>query len=168
VLATQLVPGQSIQRSLSFLAGSGSGLNSNGRSQLWSEAWSHFLAHPVFGLGTGSFQHIAPTDFYPHNLLLEIGVELGLVGLIIVAGFLVTAWLATARARILPGPARLQAAVVTALFSSAVVNAMFSGDIQTNANLWLVAGLALGLAMRGGAAADAAVPAGSAAASAHR
>ena len=65
VLATQLVPGQSIQRSLSFLAGSGSGLNSNGRSQLWSEAWSHFLAHPVLGLGTGSFSAHRAHRFLP-------------------------------------------------------------------------------------------------------
>jgi O-antigen ligase len=91
---------------------------------------------------------VEPLESYPHNLFLEMGVELGLVGVVLVLGFLVTSWLAMARARLLRGPAGLQAAVVTALFASAVVNAMFSGDIQTNANVWLAAGLGLGLAMR--------------------
>ena len=159
VLATQLVPGQSMTRSLSFLIGSGSGLDSNGRTTLWSQAWSHFLQHPVFGIGTGSFRYfVAPLESYPHNLVLETAVELGLVGAILAVGFLVSSWLAMARTRFLPGPAGLQAAVVIALFTSAVVNAMFSGDITTNANVWLAAGLGLGLAMRADGAPDTAVP----------
>ena len=42
-----------------------------------------------------------------------------------------------------------QVAVVIALFTAALVNAMFSGDIQTNSNVWLAAGLGLGLSLRG-------------------
>jgi len=40
---------------------------------------------------------------------------------------------------------RFEVAVVAALFAAAIVNAMFSGDIQTNGEIWLVAGLAVGL-----------------------
>ena len=149
ILAAQLVPGQSITRSLSFLTGSGSGLSSNGRTKAWSLAWNHFLAHPTLGIGTGSYFSISGIDRYPHNLVLEVAVELGLVGLIILGGFLVSTGVALSHARALQQRGDLQVAVVIALFTAALVNAMFSGDIQTNSNVWLAAGLGLGLALRG-------------------
>jgi hypothetical protein len=43
---------------------------------------------------------------------------------------------------------RFEVAVLAALFAAAIVNAMFSGDIQTNGEIWLVAGLAVGLGLR--------------------
>ena len=144
----QLVPGQSIQRSLSFLTGAGSGLSSNGRTHSWSLAWNAFLAHPAFGIGTGSFFSISGINRYPHNLLLEVAAELGLVGLVLVVGFLASTWLAMSRARTLQDRGDLQVAVVIALFAAALVNAMFSGDIQTNSSVWLAAGLGLGLSLR--------------------
>ena len=149
IAASQLVPGGSISRSVSFLTGAGSGLSSNGRTHVWAEAWNHFLAHPLFGLGTGSFYAIDGVEHYPHNLLLEAAVELGLVGVVLVGGFLVAALVSMVRARATQGAGDLQVAVVIALFVSALVNASFSGDIQTNSSVWLYAGLGLGLSIRG-------------------
>jgi O-antigen ligase len=153
IAASQLVPGGSISRSVSFLTGAGSGLSSNGRTHVWAEAWNNFLAHPLFGRGTGSFYAIDGIEHYPHNLLLEAGVELGLVGVVFVGGFLVAAFISMMRARSEQGAGDLQVAVVIALFVSALVNASFSGDIQTNSSVWLYAGLGLGLSMRSALAA---------------
>jgi O-antigen ligase len=150
ILAAQLVPGQSIGRSFSFLSGSGSGLTSNGRFELWSEAWRLFADNPLFGIGTGSFFAVDGLNRYPHNLLLEVGAELGIIGIALLLGFLASSWLALMRARRqLDSAGRFEAAVVAALFVAAIVNAMFSGDIQTNGEIWLVAGLAVGLGLRG-------------------
>jgi O-antigen ligase len=149
VLAMQFVPGQSIQRSLSFLDGSGSGISSNGRVQLWSVAWQLFTSHPVLGVGTGSFFGFDGLNEYPHNLLLEAAAELGFVGLVLMLGFLVSSWRTILKASSRLGHSgRPQMALVAALFVSAVVNAMFSGDIPTNSDLWLAAGLGLGLRLR--------------------
>ncbi len=151
VLIVEAVPGASLQRSLSVLTGSGSGLSSNGRFQLWQLAWDQFLAHPVLGIGTGSFASVLPPNFYPHNLVLETGAELGFFGLVPLTIFLVSSMRLLANARRDPDT-RAQAVIVTALFAAALVNAMFSGDVTTNAGVWLMAGLGIGLAYRAQAA----------------
>jgi O-antigen ligase len=151
VLAAQILPGQSISRSLSFLTGSGSGLSSTGRYALWSEAQSLFVDHPLFGIGTGGFFAADGVNHYPHNLLVEVAAELGFVGLALLLAFLVSSGASLARAwRESSGEDRSGAAVVAALFAAALVNSLFSGDIQTNAGLWLAAGLGLGLTLRAG------------------
>lgn len=148
LLATQLLPGQSIHRSLSILSGSGSGLSSNGRFQLWSEAWHMFAAHPLLGDGTGSFLAVDGFNQYPHNLLLEAAAELGIVGLALVVAFIGSSALALVRARGSALVARPEIAVIAALLASAVTNAMFSGDMPTNSDVWFAGGLALGLSFR--------------------
>jgi O-antigen ligase len=59
------------------------------RLQIWQGGWIIFLHHPILGVGAGQF----PTAFHytvgtahtgwvsPHNTLLEVGCELGLLGL---------------------------------------------------------------------------------------
>jgi O-antigen ligase len=149
ILAAQLVPGGSLQRSLSFLTGSGSGLSSNGRNVLWSEAWHQFGAHPFAGAGTGNFWALDGIEQYPHNLFLEVASELGLLGLGLLVVFLASTCFALVRAR--RGrwaPSRLQIAFVSAAFTASLTNSMFSGDLTTNAGLWFASGLAIGCTLR--------------------
>ncbi|HEY3417155.1 MAG TPA: O-antigen ligase family protein, partial [Armatimonadota bacterium] len=54
-----------------------------GRLQLFTEAAQGFLAHP-FGQGLGSFALIEPFYSYPHNIILEAGYELGILGVVAV------------------------------------------------------------------------------------
>jgi O-antigen ligase len=140
-----IVPGSAIGRSLSTIVGSASGLSSNGRSSLWAQAYGLFAQHPFFGIGTGGFAAQTP-ELYPHNILLEAGVELGILGLLAVAAMM---WSMAARMaavwRWSSGGARLDAALLIALFVSAVVNAFFSGAIQDNLPIWVWGGLGLGL-----------------------
>lgn len=141
-----VVPGSAISRSLSTIIGSTSGLSSNGRSNLWAEALTTFGQHTLVGIGTGGYAAIEPTEMFPHNILLEMSVELGVLGLCAVGALLLsilarlrTLWQCTAGIR------QLEVTLLIALFVSALVNAMFSGAIQDNSDLWLWSGLAIGM-----------------------
>jgi hypothetical protein len=76
-----------------LLASSGSG-----RWQFWSAAVSQFRAHPLNGGGGGSwkawwFQHgsLNVVSEYAHSLYLEALGELGIVGLLLIGGFVIVA-----------------------------------------------------------------------------
>lgn len=53
------------------------------RDILYTVAWRGFMAHPM-GLGIGSFADNGMLDYYPHNVFLEVGYELGLPGMLAV------------------------------------------------------------------------------------
>ncbi len=149
ILVPLALPSSSIGRAISTLLGSTSGLSSNGRSQLWAQAFSSFAEHPLFGLGTGGFAALDPEKLYPHNILLEMSVELGIVGTVLIAGIVVSfarrlyaAW-RTTNARDM-----IEAATLIALFVMIFVNALFSGAIQDNAELWLWGGMGVGMSSR--------------------
>ncbi len=153
VVVSQLVPGQNVSRSLSVIVGggkdTGGGDVSNGRYQIWSEAWTAFGDHPLTGIGTGSFSQIDPVGIYPHNIFLEAAAELGLVGLLLVGGLIALAAGHLGRAwRHSTGEDRHHTALVGAYLTAAVVNAQFSADLPRNSSVWLGFGLALGLAHR--------------------
>ena len=143
-----IVPGSAIGRALSTIVGSTSGLSSNGRSSLWAQAYSTFGQHPFLGVGTGGFAALNPEQ-YPHNILLEVAVELGAVGLVallaMIGGMLArlgSLWRSTV------GPERLQVALIIALFTLALVNAFVSGAIQDNRDIWIWGGIGLGMYVR--------------------
>ena len=152
-LVPQLVPGGDIGRTLSIFSGTGEGVSSNGRSHLWSLAWSLFTSHPLTGIGTGSFAAFGGIfASYPHNILLEAAAELGVVGLVLVGGVLVFSVAQVARIfRVADGVDRMHAALIAALLASAIVNALLSGDLTVNSTVWLSAGLVVGLGRRTGA-----------------
>jgi O-antigen ligase len=149
VVVPLALPSSSIGRAISTLLGSGAGLSSNGRSELWAKAFAGFAKHPLFGLGTGGFASLNPTLPYPHNLLLEMSVELGLVGALIIIGViasfatrLLIVW------RKMNGRDKIEAATLIALFVMIFVNALFSGAIQDNAELWVWGGMGVGMSSR--------------------
>jgi O-antigen ligase len=149
-LVTRLVPAVDLKRSLGFLLfGSSSDRSSNGRYQLWHQAYAIFHAHPLLGIGTGGFPSIVPTDLYPHDLFLEVGAELGIVGVVLVALIVGAAAARLAQTSMgTLGEDRGHAALVSALFAAAFVNALVSSDIAGNNALWLAAGLGVGLSVR--------------------
>ena len=51
------------------------------RADVWPEYWRLFLDHPVTGAGLGVGWETNSVGQEPHNLLLELGSETGLVGL---------------------------------------------------------------------------------------
>ncbi|MEO0085746.1 MAG: O-antigen ligase family protein [candidate division WOR-3 bacterium] len=110
-----------------------------------------FAAHPLFGTGIGGFDalfSIADTGRgdYPHNVFLEVAAELGLAGL---AAFL----LLMSRSLRRPLRAHLSAVrrpdtsfaalplFVIALTCYALVNSLFSGDLNDNRLLFAALGM---------------------------
>ena len=66
------------------------------RLRIWKAGWRMFLDHPVLGVGAGQFRTAYGTVYsgvahgpwmQPHNLLIQVGCELGLVGLVIFGYF---------------------------------------------------------------------------------
>jgi len=66
------------------------------RIRVWKAGWRMFLDHPVLGVGAGQFRTAYGTVYsgvahgpwmQPHNLLIQVGCELGLVGLVIFGYF---------------------------------------------------------------------------------
>jgi O-antigen ligase len=142
----QLVPGEAIDRALSVIVGGETGRDSNGRSELWAAAWRVFVEHPGMGVGTGGFAAIEPAELYPHNLFLEVGVELGLLGLAALVAALAIGIAAIGGAfRSATADDRALLGLVIAMLVAALVNAMVSADIAGNADVWLALGLGIGL-----------------------
>jgi O-antigen ligase len=145
VLVTQLVPGQSITRVFSFLTGHGSDTRGEDRLALYHLAWRAFADHPLAGIGTGGFASIGGKLYeYPHNLLLEVGAELGLPGALLFLG-LIGVGVVTALRMVRSGTRRIDASFALGLLVFAVLNSMFSGDITGNGDIWLAIGLATGM-----------------------
>ncbi len=144
-----VVPASSVSRALSTILGTSTGLSSNGRAELWAAALAAFSRHPLVGVGWGGFAAISPSELYPHNLLLESAVELGVLGLASVVGIIggmigrmVAAWRAAL------GTEKLEFALLISLLMTSIVNALISGAIQDNSEVWLWGGLGIAASTR--------------------
>lgn len=112
------------------------------RVELYGDAIDSWTGKPFLGHGIGAFpllQGSGDARLYPHNLILEILVELGLVGfgLFTVLVFVALKSLGTLRA-IRHDPWRL---IVLMLFVNTILNSMVSGDIPDNRVVFGVLGL---------------------------
>jgi hypothetical protein len=104
------------------------------RGFMFVSAWNLTLANP-FGIGIGGFEHYAPLELrYPHNLLLEVGCELGWVPLITLAVFL--GWGVWTTVRIVRCEYAWHTVFLGQVFLSALMNAMVSGDLNDNRLLY--------------------------------
>ena len=68
------------------------------RLHIWRVGWQMFLAHPVLGVGAGQFSTAYATIYAtrvhqawmnPHNLLIQVACEMGVIGLIVFGYFLI-------------------------------------------------------------------------------
>ena len=83
---------------------------------------------------------------YPHNIVLEVGSELGVLGLLALAAFVISVFVRLLRLVAAGGENAGWSGLVLTLFVFSLVNAQFSGDIPYNSGLWLWGGIASGLA----------------------
>ncbi len=90
-----------------------------------------FAQSPLVGIGIGGFAATG-LDTYPHNLFVEVGLELGLLGLIAFGGWL---WLAIRGAAGSP--------VLVALVVGTTVFTLFSGSLGSNTEFWIFTALAV-------------------------
>ena len=110
------------------------------RVMLADRAARMMMERPLTGQGTGGFA-TEDTDFeYPHNLVLEVGSENGLLAAIIIIAILgIAAWCATQDILAAQGP---WTEMVMLLFVIATTNAMVTGDLNSNRLLFAVVTIA--------------------------
>jgi len=103
--------------------------------------------HTLVGVGTGGYASIATTGaLYPHNIVLEIGSELGILGLLAFAAFVISVIVRLLGLLARGGESAGWSGLLLTLFMFSLVNAQFSGDVPYNSGLWLWGGIAGGLA----------------------
>ena len=66
-----------------------------GRLTIWPRARQQIIENPLWGLGTGNFAATDRSGHATHNLLLEITVGLGIIGLVLLSAFLWAAFRVT-------------------------------------------------------------------------
>lgn len=118
------------------------GASADIRLELFREALHMWTQNPVTGVGAGGFPVLlgyGDVRVYPHNLVLEVLAEFGLIGFILLAGFFYSCFRMLPRIRVIMNEPVLTAA--TLLFLYALLNAMVSGGINDNRVLFAFAGL---------------------------
>ena len=149
IAVVAFVPPEATQRSLSIFQTTQE-TGDTSRIILWGEAMHAFssdLMHTLVGVGTGGYASIATTGaLYPHNIVLEIGSELGILGLLAFAAFVISVIVRLLGLLARGGESAGWSGLLLTLFMFSLVNAQFSGDMPYNSGLWLWGGIAGGLA----------------------
>ncbi len=121
------------------------GTHPGGRTLLVQQGWTLFAGHPLFGAGLGSFVGLAAYP-YPHNILLEVAGEMGLVGVVVLLVPLLAGWVRLVAAGIRTGSQAAATAAVIVLAYTVVAN--LSGDLASQRGLWVFGLAALKLGWR--------------------
>jgi len=115
------------------------------RFNFYIVAFNLLASSPLWGIGTGQFgMEITGEDtrLYPHNIILELGAENGLLGILF---FITMVFLSIREGLIQLYNRRNSASIVSRYLlvacSFALLNAMVSGDINDNRILFLFLGL---------------------------
>jgi O-antigen ligase len=118
------------------------------RSDLYTEATGVWLQAPVIGHGAGGWTSATGRPDvvrYPHNIVAELLVEGGMVGLVLFAGLVATALRGISFARLRRDP---QAVCALMLFANGLLNALVSSDLPGNRAMFLAIGLLALLMLR--------------------
>ena len=100
-----------------------------------------FLEYPM-GRGASGYQHEVGFN-YPHNALVEVAAEQGVIGLALLLGLIVAAFVSIRRAK--DGPFSAEAILLTGLLVVLVADAMVSQTFTQFRELWFAMGLALAI-----------------------
>lgn len=113
------------------------------RSANLTDALTWIPRAPIFGFGVGSWPvvvHQADFQDHPHNMILEVMFEFGMVGLAIMVGVFWACLRGVRVERLRTDPLYLAAAMLTI---NVVMNAMTSGDLPENRQVFTMLGLLL-------------------------
>lgn len=118
---------------------SGGDNSTNQRKMFYNTAIDNFYSSPLFGNGIGSYSKHFETYSYPHNIILEIMNDFGLIGLIISIIFL---FLLFKKVRwILKHDYRLH--LIVFLFLNVIVQLLFSGSYLVSSQFWILSTIIL-------------------------
>jgi O-antigen ligase len=138
-----------------------------GRTNVWRGAWTSIQERPVLGLGYGSFiseanqlmlrtpgvdltnQTLRPRGLYAHSAYIETAAEIGIPGLILFLGMLISTGRALRRTAVRAGTAGAtyvmriaNASVITLVAWS--IGSLFASS-ETSRPLWILIGISLAL-----------------------
>ncbi|WP_166785556.1 O-antigen ligase family protein [Cryobacterium cryoconiti] len=133
VVCVLMISGVSDKASLVFEGGDRATGDWSGRLVLWPLARQIWAQHPLAGIGMGGFHVESGTGIGAHNALLEVGVSLGLVGLLL---FVALFW-TTLSNGVGAVDARLRAVLLGA-FLLASAPAYLSGTWESAPASWVV------------------------------
>ena len=107
----------------------------------WDASIHEYPTAPIFGHGLGSWPAITPDVAvgYPHNIILEVGVELGLIGLVLLSVVVVFGLVSALRT--MRNGTRPLSWLILILVGFMAVNALISGDLNDNRYLFAMIGL---------------------------
>jgi O-antigen ligase len=105
-----------------------------GRLTVWPRAREQIAEHPIWGIGTGNFAATDHSGIFTHNLLLEITVGLGAIGLVLLCLFLGAAF----RVRATDSPSRV---VIIGCFVAASAPIYLSGVWELSPAGWVILAL---------------------------
>ncbi|MEA4901452.1 O-antigen ligase family protein [Desulfitobacterium sp.] len=126
---------------------SDAGGTGNERLIIWKDTLGMIQEHPVLGIGTGSFHTIVPYKpnepyLYPHNIVLEVMVEQGIPGVLLWLGFGLITITLSIRGILQKSRGQRIYLISLAILAFGLANAMLSGNIPDNPNIFVAAGLA--------------------------
>jgi O-antigen ligase len=112
------------------------------RDQLLLRGVHLFASNPILGAGLGSFAGAIPDSLqaghfyqYPHNVLLELAAETGIIGVLLVMGPLLVGWAALFWSGVRTASAPIANIVMFVAVFFTVAN--ISGDIPSERGLWI-------------------------------
>src|SRR5690554_489351 len=130
------------KRLISYFTTLGSNSSDRQRIERFKIAINGFKSSMGLGAGTGGFSVLYGVDRpeYPHNLVLEILVEQGLIGLLILT-MLVLITLNRIKKLSFYHKTNVYVKGILSLWFFTLFNAMVSGDIITNYPFWIIGGV---------------------------
>lgn len=123
-------------------------LEADPRYTAFGQAVDLIETRPLVGVGAGGFQSVGmltrAREDYPHNMLLEVWAELGLVALVVLVVSIAAVLAALVRGawRLPSGSARSLLYVVVGVFVFNLLETLTTGDLNENRTFWGVSGLA--------------------------
>ncbi len=139
------IPGSSISYLASLVRSHSIGELLNFRSDLLAYGWRLIEAHPLFGAGLSGFRYFSPNPTlykWPHNIFIGVACELGLpAALLVLAIFAGAVGEALKQLRNPLSPHVALSSVAAALLLVGVVNAINTGNINSDRSTWLFVSL---------------------------
>ncbi len=131
-----------LERVDAYLLQAGDNSSDLARLGYWDVALDGIRSSAGMGIGTGDFAGLVSMSgrAYPHNVALELWLEQGWLA---IGAFMTLLVLTLRRALQLARVNELSvvSVVLSGLFAFALTNALVSGDVATNRQLWIVTGL---------------------------
>jgi O-antigen ligase len=112
------------------------------RQYLLARGWEIAVAHP-FGIGAAGFDAATNGLGWPHNIILELADEQGIIGVALFLALIGIGW--RARLRAPGGPRSPEALFAGSLILLFLVEALFSNNLDGNRPVWFAVGVALAL-----------------------